>query len=226
MNTAPRPARPTSSRSFQSPRSHLPSPAASLCFQSLTNCLRFATHSEPLSFQPITNCPFCKSFVLKTIQHAGGVGGPSISSKVPYILPSSVCAKPFVSHSYENCRGVYPFFPFWFTPSLEVLAPFVPSFEANSHPSSPACLALNSLSRTPTFEDYTAAILCAQRLPRPGRDVSALSFSDLFHRYLFSDHRPRLYNSFRINTCKTASKQTTLSTFRINTSNYPNRKAA
>ena len=44
------------------------------CFQSLTNCPRFATHSEPLSFQPITDCPFCKSFVLIFIQHAGGVG--------------------------------------------------------------------------------------------------------------------------------------------------------
>jgi hypothetical protein len=28
-----------------------------------------------------------------------------------YILPSSVCAKPFVCHSYENCRGVPSFFP-------------------------------------------------------------------------------------------------------------------
>ncbi len=29
------------------------------------------------------------------------------SSSLPYVLPSSVCAKSFVSHSYENCR-VYP----------------------------------------------------------------------------------------------------------------------
>ncbi len=32
---------------------------------------------------------------------------PVTSSRVPYILPSSVCPKSFVSHSYENCRGVY-----------------------------------------------------------------------------------------------------------------------
>jgi hypothetical protein len=35
----------------------------------------------------------------------------STSYKVPYILPSSVCSKSFVSHSYENCRGVPSFFP-------------------------------------------------------------------------------------------------------------------
>jgi hypothetical protein len=40
----------------------------SLFFQSLTNCPRFATYSEPVSFQPITNCSVCKSFVLITIQ--------------------------------------------------------------------------------------------------------------------------------------------------------------
>src|SRR5437899_11935553 len=37
-------------------------------------------------------------------------------SHLPYTLPSSVSCKPFVCHSYENCRGVYQQFPFWFTP--------------------------------------------------------------------------------------------------------------
>jgi hypothetical protein len=31
---------------------------------------------------------------------------------LPYTLPSSVCCKSFVCHSYENCRGVGVFFPF------------------------------------------------------------------------------------------------------------------
>src|SRR5216684_3778018 len=35
----------------------------------------------------------------------------------PYLLPSSVSRNPFVCHSYENCRGVYQQFPFWFTAS-------------------------------------------------------------------------------------------------------------
>src|SRR5215469_3827759 len=38
---------------------------------------------------------------------------PRPSSRVPYVLPSSVYAKSFVSHSYENYRGVPSFFPFW-----------------------------------------------------------------------------------------------------------------
>src|SRR5882762_3218617 len=38
-------------------------------------------------------------------------------SHLPYLLPSSVSRNSFVCHSYENCRGVYQQFPFWFTPS-------------------------------------------------------------------------------------------------------------
>src|SRR5438477_2916258 len=34
-------------------------------------------------------------------------------SHLPYTLPSSVSCKPFVCHSYENCRGVHQQFPFW-----------------------------------------------------------------------------------------------------------------
>src|SRR6267143_4951229 len=38
-------------------------------------------------------------------------------SHLPYLLPSSVSCNSFVCHSYENCRGVYKQFPFWFIPS-------------------------------------------------------------------------------------------------------------
>ncbi len=48
--------------------------------------------------------------------------------RVPYILPSYVYANSFVCHSYENCRGVYPFFPFWHSrnhlPSFSASVPF------------------------------------------------------------------------------------------------------
>src|SRR5216684_2791862 len=37
-------------------------------------------------------------------------------SHLPYPLPSSVSCIPFVWHSYENCRGVGVFFPFWNSP--------------------------------------------------------------------------------------------------------------
>src|SRR5229473_6815777 len=57
-----------------------------LSFQSLTNCLRFATLSELLSFQAITNCPICNSFVLITIRNAGGWGWSPHSAGVKVIL--------------------------------------------------------------------------------------------------------------------------------------------
>src|SRR5690242_6589384 len=40
-------------------------------------------------------------------------GGRGSASILPYVLPSYVCSKSFVCHSYENCRGVPQFFPFW-----------------------------------------------------------------------------------------------------------------
>ena len=40
---------------------------------------------------------------------------PLVSS-LPYLLPSSVSRNSFVCRSYENCRGVYPKFPFWNSP--------------------------------------------------------------------------------------------------------------
>src|SRR2546425_1110494 len=48
----------------------------------------------------------------------------SSSSRVPYTLPSSVCPKSFVCHSYENCRGVGVFLPLWtFTKLLSFVEP-------------------------------------------------------------------------------------------------------
>jgi hypothetical protein len=58
-------------------------------FQSLTNCPRFATHSEPLCFQPITNWPVCKSFVLTTIQQCRGCVGASLRAFKPFNLLTS-----------------------------------------------------------------------------------------------------------------------------------------
>jgi hypothetical protein len=55
---------------------------------------------------------------------------PQTSSKVPYTLPSSVSSNSFICHSYENCRGVYPFFPFWHRQS-QILS----SLSANVQPS-------------------------------------------------------------------------------------------
>ena len=52
------------------------SPATFLSFQSLTNRPRFATLSEPLSFQPITTVKFCNLFVLITIQQRRGREDP------------------------------------------------------------------------------------------------------------------------------------------------------
>jgi hypothetical protein len=52
-------------------------------FQSLANCPRFATLSQPISFQPLTNCPICKSFLLKTIQQYRGVWGVRLLSNFP-----------------------------------------------------------------------------------------------------------------------------------------------
>ena len=67
-----------------------------------------------------------KSFRMRSYTKTGGRGPHSFppscppftpkethSSSLPYILPSSVCSKPFVSHSYENCRGCTLFFPNW-----------------------------------------------------------------------------------------------------------------
>src|SRR5262249_16149544 len=56
------------------------------------------------------------------------------ASRVLYVLQSSVCAKPFASHSYGNCRGVLSFSPIWFglaTRSLATITVFC--FQALAH---------------------------------------------------------------------------------------------
>jgi len=44
----------------------------------------------------------------------------------PYTLPSSVSSKSCVCHSYENCRGVGVFFPFWNRTSEKKVSPACP----------------------------------------------------------------------------------------------------
>src|SRR5262249_28626690 len=53
---------------------------------------------------------------------------PGRSYKVPYVLPSSVCANSFVSHSYENYWGVPSFFPIWNRSNRHVLPIAVRAF--------------------------------------------------------------------------------------------------
>ena len=60
----------------------------------------------------------------------------TVPYKVPYTLPSSVCAKPFICHSYENCRGVSPFFPIWNSPIIAPpLAILLSNFSISANPS-------------------------------------------------------------------------------------------
>ena len=47
-------------------------------------------------------------------------------------LPSSVSGKPFVCHSYENCRGVGVFFPFRSTPLRRLVTSLRPYFTTSS----------------------------------------------------------------------------------------------
>src|SRR5258708_2180609 len=55
---------------------------------------------------------------MQHLQKTGGRGplpiySNSSISHSAYTLPSSVCSNSFRCHSYENCRGVGVFFPFW-----------------------------------------------------------------------------------------------------------------
>jgi hypothetical protein len=54
----------------------------------------------------------------------------SLSFHSPYTLPSSVARKSFACHSYENCRGVYPRFPFWNSSPSLTIPTSLPSFHA------------------------------------------------------------------------------------------------
>ncbi|SRR5713226_3566792 len=112
---------------------HLSATLPFVSFQSLTNCPRFATHSEPLSSQPITDCPICKSFALIIIQQCRGWVGPLCSNfptfqpanlstfRLPHTLPT-LCFQSLTSVKFcnsfvltfiQNARGVYvsPFLP-------------------------------------------------------------------------------------------------------------------
>src|SRR5215472_15606459 len=106
---------------------------------------RFALHiSATLSplrcalpqFRPLTllECAVpkmrpCKSFRMRSYEKRWGEGAtPRTSAKsaasiLPYILPSYVCSKFFVSHSYENCRGWVVFFPIWHRASDKNVSP-------------------------------------------------------------------------------------------------------
>ncbi|SRR6267154_2918431 len=51
----------------------------------------------------------------------------SLISHLPYLLPCSVSCKPFLCHSYENCRGVYQQLPLWNSPHCFDVWTFRPS---------------------------------------------------------------------------------------------------
>ena len=74
----------------------------------------------------------------------------SRTSHSPYTLPSSVSSKSFTCHSYENCRGVGAFFPFW---------------NSRNHPP-----LRSSISLTPSFEKSALcalSVLCVKNTPLP-----------------------------------------------------------
>jgi hypothetical protein len=78
-------------------------------------CQNLPTH--PVNSTPLFSSP-CKIVRTKDINslnasklsHSFPPVFPLVSH-LPYLLPSSVSRNPFVCHSYENCRGVYPKFP-------------------------------------------------------------------------------------------------------------------
>ncbi len=81
------------------PTSNVQPLTSAFSFQSLTNCPRFATHSEPLSFQPIMNCQVRKSFVLITIQqYPGWVGVVGLLTK------GLLCLKELTSPEHSLCN--------------------------------------------------------------------------------------------------------------------------
>lgn len=61
-------------------------------FQSLTNCLKFATLSEPLYFQRLPTVKFYNSFVLITIQNAGGGYGGPLRITSSFTLTPPLCS--------------------------------------------------------------------------------------------------------------------------------------
>ena len=86
------------------------------------------SHSCALFCATTTMQLFSNQFVVHSFRRHGGVGGPFITSKVPYIL-----SKSFVCHSYENCRGVYPFFPIWNDPEPTAFVLLCPELRGRIH---------------------------------------------------------------------------------------------
>jgi hypothetical protein len=83
-------------------------------------CARFISRRSPKSLpHNIFADPHALTPIPSIFYKNGGEGGlfSCYISHLPYTLPSSVCRKSFVCHSYENCRGVYQQFPFWLAPS-------------------------------------------------------------------------------------------------------------
>src|SRR5260370_41574481 len=66
-------------------------------FQSLTNCLRFATLFVPLYFQSFTTVKFSKSFPLTTIQQYRGCGGILPNLKLAQVSPVNLPTFPHFS---------------------------------------------------------------------------------------------------------------------------------
>jgi hypothetical protein len=114
--------------------------------------------------------------------------------KALHTLPFSVSCKSFVCRSYENNRGVYQLFPFWnsslalYNVRASVLS-FFSLFHSTFH-----------RSYFPTHKRSS------------GNPISASSF----RRPILIPDLPSP-NTFRINTYKSDTKQTTLTVFRINT---------
>ena len=114
--------------------------------------------------------------------------------------------KSFACHSYENCRGVGEFFPFWnSTPPLPVV-PIVQTFERSGVP-------------TLFAHPFHSKSLVNARFATTLFSISSALFSSRRRGYPFisSSRQTASTNSFRMNTCKSVSKQRTLTTFRMNT---------
>ncbi len=103
--------RPHLPRASRRPRSNEVYPFS---FTSLTTCNPFTLNSfaDPHTLNPVLSILYKKRWGEGVIP-----GRTSAIFCFPYTLPSSVSRNSFVCHSYENCRGVYQQFPFWFTQS-------------------------------------------------------------------------------------------------------------
>jgi len=83
---------------------HYPLPTISISFE--INTYKSASKQMTLS-----------TFRINTYKKQGRGPAPLVHFYPRYILPFSVWCKPFVCHSYENCRGVLQFFLEWNAPA-------------------------------------------------------------------------------------------------------------